>query len=118
MEDYKKTGSDFPERIVAAWEAETQHRRELEKGDQELQMRPFELAAAGQKMAYSLAIGVFLGGLTLSLQDKPGYGFSMIIAEIAALGFAFSKVGRIDRRSSPSDQGGAVSKKGEPPAYS
>jgi len=97
MAEYKKIGIDFPERFVAGWEAEGEHRRFLETSDQELQKRQFEVVIRAQRMAFSLAVLVFMGGFALLLFDKPGYGFSIILAEAVALAAVFLKAGKIGK---------------------
>jgi uncharacterized membrane protein len=82
LRQYEELLPGCAERIVGAWESETVHRRALEN-------RGGKIEGRGQIMAFVLAVLFLAGSMFLAYWGHAIEGISVLIAEIAALAFAF-----------------------------
>ena len=97
LQRYDEVLPGLAEKIVAAWLEESDHRRAIDRTDQQ---SFYKLAFRGQWMAAVLAAGIFSGSVHLVLNGHDLAGLAMVLAEIAALSWAF-----IAGRKSPVDLG-------------
>jgi len=90
---YEEVHSGAAERIFKMAEIQGDHRRALEKRHQEASIARSSL---GVRLGFIVAMSAILGGVIVMLAGEEGWGFAVILGNVATLAVVFV-VGRVSQ---------------------